>query len=190
MTQAASWPIPHTAEPPAEAPPLDLTEPGVDREAFAAQYRLHFPAVAGYLYRRTGDQSLAEDLAADTFLAAWKALPRYRTTQVPFQAWLFRIATNKANAVARRERTRRRILALLAPRTGHPTRSAQTDLLVQALARLSPAHQTVIGLVYLEEFSVEQAARVLDIPEGTVKSRLLRARDALKRELARTGDAA
>lgn len=188
MTQAASWPIPRTAAPRPEAPPTDPAEPWINQEAFAALYRLHFPAVAGYLYRRTGDPTLAEDLAADTFLAAWKAVPRYQTTQIPFQAWLFRIATNKANALARRERIRRRIFALLAPRASQTTLDAKPDLLIQALARISPAHQAVIGLVYLEELSIAQTARVLDIPEGTVKSRLLRARNSLKRELARTGD--
>lgn len=194
MTQAASWPIPHATEPRPEPwsdfPPADPARTDIDPDAFAAQYRLHFPAIVGYLYRRTGDQSLAEDLAAETFLAAWKALPRYRATRIPFEAWLFRIATNKANAAARRERTRRRIFTLLAPRAPQPDRRDATDHLHPALARLSPDHQAVIALVYLEGFSVAHAARVLDIPEGTVKSRLLRARDALKRELGRTGDEA
>lgn len=183
MTQAA-WSI----QPPAEAPAPVKAEPSFDREAFASLYRTHFPVVAGYLYRRTGNRALAEDLAADTFLAAWKALPRYQPTEVPFQAWLLRIATNHANALARRERIYRRVLSLFRP-PGNPPGGTDPDPLLAALARLSPDHQTVMSLVHLEELSVQQAARVLDIPEGTVKSRLLRAREALKRELTRAGGA-
>jgi len=161
-------------------------------ELFAPLYRRHFEPVAGYLLRRTGNAALAEDLAADTFLAAWKALPGYQDSGIPFRAWLLRIATNRANAAARRERVRRRVFSLLArPAVVRPTDSQSsaydTDHLYTALARLHPEHQTVIALVHLEGLSVAHTARILDVAEGTVKSRLHRAREALKRELARTG---
>lgn len=182
MSQAA-WPILN----PAEAPSSSEVPVTIDRDGFTDLYRQNFPAVAGYLYRRTGNHAVAEDLAAETFLAAWKALPRYQPTQVPFRAWLLRIATNQANALARRERSRQRRLRFFKPiTTSHPPRP-DADPLIDALGRLTPDHQSVISLVHLEELTVQQAARVLDIPEGTVKSRLLRAREALKRELTRAG---
>ncbi len=196
MTQAACT-IPTTQDPAAQPlPPCPdaalAARAAGDPELYATLYRRHFEPIAGYLLRRTGNPALAEDLAADTFLAAWKALPTYQNSGIPFRAWLLRIATNRANAVARRERTRRRIYAFLprpashhAPQAAHPTDEA--DHLYTALARLRPEHQSVIALVHLEGLSVEQAARILDTPEGTIKSRLHRARTALRAELTRTG---
>jgi RNA polymerase sigma-70 factor, ECF subfamily len=192
MTQAA-WSIPTGPEPRCgPCPDATLAERAAgDPDLFGTLYRRHFEAVAGYLLRRTGDQALAEDLAADTFLAAWRALPGYRETGVPFRAWLLRIATNRANAVARRERLRRRVLALLARSmpTGH-TGQAQSDdtgELYAAMARIRAEHQAVISLVHLEGLSVEEAAGVLGVAPGTVKSRLHRGRQALRCELTKTG---
>lgn len=164
-----------------------------DPEVFGVLYRRHFEAVAGYLLRRTGDATLAEDLAADTFLAAWKALPDFRASGVPFRAWLLRIATNRANAVARHERVRRRAFGLLArraaARAGAGSRAdAGTEELYEAMGRLRAEHQAVISLVHMEGLRVEQAAEVLGLAAGTVKSRLHRARRALRQELSRTGD--
>jgi RNA polymerase sigma-70 factor (ECF subfamily) len=164
-----------------------------DPELFGTLYRRHFGPIAGYLFRRTGDAAVAEDLAADTFLAAWKALPTYHNSGVPFRAWLLRIATNRANAVARRERLRRRILGDLArpANHGHASHAMTTDDMDQlyaAMANLRAEHQAVISLVHLEGLSVEETARILGLAEGTIKSRLHRAREALRRELARTGD--
>lgn len=188
MTQAALTiprPIDADGAPPRSDAEAALIERAArDPEAFGVLYRRHFGAVAGLLYRRTGDAALAEDLAADTFLAAWKVMDRYRATGVPFRAWLLRIATNRANAHARRERVRRRVLGLLGasrPVSGDDAR----DAVHRALACLGGEHQGVVSLVYLEGLSVEQAARVLALPEGTVKSRLHRARAALRRELER-----
>lgn len=159
-----------------------------DPELFGTLYRRHFGAVAGYLYRRTGDAALAEDLAADTFLDAWRALPSYRDTGVPFRAWLLRIATNRANRVARRDRVRRRVFALLArPAPTAPAGDDGTAELYEAMARLRPEHQAVLSLVHLEGMGVEQTGQVLGVATGTVKSRLHRARHALRHELTRTG---
>lgn len=186
MTQAA-W---NTTQPtgPAKGHPLSRHRTDATPEAFGAIYREHFAAIAGHLYRRTGNQDLAEDLAADTFLAAWKALPRYQSTGVPLRSWLLRIATNKANAAARREKIRRRILGRLPTYQLTDNADDLTGHLYPALARLSSQHQSVVSLVHLEGLSIEQTARVLDLPEGTVKSRLHRARAILKHELARHGD--
>lgn len=191
MTQAA-WSMSATQEPvgsgrvPCPDAAIAAGAAG-DPEAFGSLYRRHFAAVAGYLLRRTGDAALAEDLAADTFLAAWKALPGYRDSGVPFRSWLLRIATNRANAVARRERLRRRVLGVVARERAGARDGGDTDVLYEAMSRLRAEHQTVISLVHLEGLSVAQAGELLGIAEGTVKSRLHRARGALRRELTRTG---
>jgi RNA polymerase sigma-70 factor (ECF subfamily) len=190
MTQAV-WTIQAASEPGsgglAPCPDSALAARAVgDPEQFGVLYRRHFGVVAGYLYRRTGDAALAEDLAADTFLAAWEALPRYRDSGAPFRAWLLRIATNRANLAARRERLRRRMVGYLV-RASAPERDADTGELYEAMGRLRADHQTVIALVHLEGLSVEQTAQVLGVAVGTVKSRLHRARESLRSELARTG---
>lgn len=188
MTQA-TWNTTQPAEPAKEQSATPRC-PGTTTttEAFDAIYRQHFSAIAGHLYRRTGNQDLAEDLAGDTFLAAWKALPRYQSTGVPLRSWLLRIATNKANALARRDRIRRRVFGRMPVRQPTDKPDDVSDWLYPALARLRPQHQSVISLVHLEGLSIEQAARVLDLPQGTVKSRLHRARAILKIELTRHGD--
>jgi len=189
MTQAV-WTIQSSPGPEANRAPCpdaaSAERAAGDPELFGVLYRRHFGVVAGYLYRRTGDPALAEDLAADTFLAAWEALPRYRDAGVPFRAWLLRIATNRANLAARRERVRRRVLGRLVP-VSPAARATDMGELYDALGRLRAEHQTVISLVHLEGLSIEQTAQVLGVAEGTVKSRLHRARQALRGELMRTG---
>ena len=77
-----------------------------DGEAFAALYRAHRQAIARYIYRRVGDVHATEDLVADVFMIALQSLPRFRSRGVPIRAWFYRIATNRVNRWARRERGR------------------------------------------------------------------------------------
>lgn len=159
--------------------------------AFAALYRRHYVGIVGYLYRRTGDGHAAEDLAADTFLAALRAIPRYRITDVPFRMWLLRIATNEANRWARQRRKLRlqRMVSVPDCASAKPGAcdpdAATLEEAQAALLSLPPVHQSVLSLHYLESLSVEEVAAVLGCRLGTVKSRLARARAAMKVELER-----
>lgn len=152
-----------------------------DPEAFGELYRLHYHAIASYLLRRTGDHALAEDLAADTFVAAMRGLPRYRDTGAGLRPWLYRIAANKANRASRKP--------------AHPlaTRPAAHDpdherhaVLRAAIDTLPARWRTVITLAYWSPLTTHQIAITLGIAEGTVKSRLARAREALRREIEHT----
>lgn len=150
-----------------------------DPAAFGSLYRMHYASVAGCLYRRTGDAHAAEDLAAETFISAFRAIRRYRFTGAPFRHWLLRIATNKAARWSRR-----RLFAPL-PESGAPGDDgapAQRDRarLLNALARLGSAQQAAVSLHYFEGLSVEQVGAALGWKVGTVKSRLARARRALR----------
>jgi RNA polymerase sigma-70 factor (ECF subfamily) len=164
-----------------------------DEAAFAGLYRAHYPTVIGCLYRRTGDAHTAEDLAGDTFLAAFKALPKYRITQVPLKMWLLRIATNVANRWAgqRSKLGLVRVVSAEASDRLAPPADAETDRRAAmeeaqaALLALAPEHQAVVSLHYLESMSVDDVAAVLGCRVGTVKSRLSRARDAMRQELER-----
>ncbi len=158
-----------------------------DPAAFGGLYRAHYAAIAGYLFRRTGDESLAEDLAAETFIAAWRALPRFQHTGVGIRSWLLRIATNQANQAARKARPRRSAERHASrPESTGAGPTAEWDELHAALDRLSTDHRDVIALVHFESLNVAQAAQVLGVATGTVKSRLSRARDALRVELERS----
>lgn len=158
-----------------------------DPQAFALLYRRHYQAVVGYIFRRTGDLHASEDLAAETFIAAYRAMPRYRVTGAPFVHWLLRIATNRTTNWSKR---RRRHAALPrqeeAPsipadgRDGESGSRVEPDALLRAVARLPDAQQSAIALHYFEGLTLEQVAGVLRCRVGTVKSRLARARLALR----------
>jgi len=160
-----------------------------DRDAFALLYRRHYRGLAAHVYRRTGDLHITEDLVADVFLTALRMLPRYRYRGVPLRFWLLWIATNAVNRWARRQR--RGAIASLeadqledirAGRRAHDGEHDQ-DRAQRALLTLSPKHQAVLSLHYLEGLAVREVAAVLGCREGTVKSRLARARDALRAQM-------
>ncbi len=157
-----------------------------DRAAFGVLYRRHYRPIAGYVFRRVGDRHVAEDLVADTFMFAMQAIPRYRSRGLPVRAWLYRIATNRVNRWARRERKR-----LSRPLDAEPVdRPAATNGVVTrdraraALLAVAPKYQAVLALHYLEGLTVEDVALATGCRVGTVKSRLARGRDALRQRLA------
>lgn len=161
-----------------------------DRRAFAAIYRAYYPGVVGYLYRRVGDEHLAEDLAAETFIKAMNGLRKYEPRGLPLKAWLLRIATNEAHRWARRRNRRRAESATTAAaqmpaRDGGGADRDEQAIVVEAFLSLSVDHQDVLALHHLESMGVEQVALVLRCRVGTVKSRLARAREAMRRELER-----
>jgi len=163
-----------------------------DADAFAEIYRRNCHAIAGYVLRRIGDRHTMDDLVAEVFLTAMRALPRYRYRGVPLRAWLYRIATNTVNRWAKRNTWRNKVSLGLEPEAHEPQSAAapvgegtagNADRARQAMLRLSPKHQSVLALHYLEDLSVDEVAVVLGCRVGTVKSRLSRARDALRERL-------
>lgn len=157
-----------------------------DRSAFAAVYRAHYGTIVGYLFRRTGDRHVAEDLAAETFIAAMGSIHRFRVGKAPLRSWLYRIATNQANRWAKSQRRS-------VPAAQESESPAAADALgaSEELARaraallcLKPSEQSVLALHYFEGLGVAEIARALGWREGTVKSTLSRGRESLRRELA------
>lgn len=159
-----------------------------DPEAFAGLYRRHYRLIAGYVYRRTGDQHVTEDLVSEVFLAALRHLPRYRHRGVPIRYWLYRIATNAVNGWVRHRRSGLtvEVSADLDDREAAGNNGEQVasrERAQEAMLRLSPKHQAVLSLHYLEGLSIEEVAQVVGCRLGTVKSRLSRAREALRHKL-------
>jgi RNA polymerase sigma-70 factor (ECF subfamily) len=179
---AAEWSV--------EADESELVERAKrDRQAFATLYKLHYRGVASHIYRRIGDLHAAEDLVSEVFLIALRTLPRYRYRGVPLRFWLLRIATNVVNRWARRRR-RGAIASIEADRLEDAGPASQTgsdgvdrERAQAALLSLPPKFQAVLSLHYFEGLAVSEVAAVVGCRVGTVKSRLSRARDALRDRL-------
>ena len=144
-------------------------------------YRAHARAVVRYLYRRTGDHHVAEDLASEVFLRALRSLWRYRWRGVPMRHWLLRIADNLASNWTVRARP---TAELQEHHLGcEEPEGEAADRVRVALARTPRKYRTVLTLHYLEDLGVEELAKLLGCRVGTVKSRLARGRLALREQL-------
>ena len=124
------------------------------------------------------DVGRAEEVTQDVFMKLWRALPAY-DGRAAVNTWLYTIARNTCLSAARAESYRR---TTTLDESSVPTVGGATpdSIVIQdCLARLQPVQRDVITLFYLQDKSVAEVAAMLDIPEGTVKSHLHRARRAL-----------
>jgi len=152
-------------------------------EAFAAVFERHHAALHDYLRRRVGS-TLADDLAAEVFAQAFTVRDRYRPLTGDARPWLLGIA---GKLVARHRRAEARALAAM-QREAAATQSradssdsADVAWLAAGLRRLSPRDREALLLMAWGELSYEEIACALDIPVGTVRSRIHRARQKLAR---------
>ena len=176
------------------------TRPSGDRdEAFRKYVVPELEVLYGVAMRLTRDPHDAEDVVQDTLLRAYRAIDRF-DGRYP-RAWLLTILRNtNINRARKRKpdllRDEQRTLGAL-PASGADGRdggAAETalagipdDSIVEALQRLSDDHRAVVALVDIDGLSYREAAEVLDIPIGTVMSRLHRARNKLRTRLERAG---
>jgi len=159
-----------------------------DRRAFAQLVQRHQSQVRAVLRRLTkGDAGLADDLAQETFVLAWRNLRNFRF-EARFSTWLYRIAFNAWQSEARKKRD----LVLELDEDAPPARSDHFDVmpdvasrvdLERAVATLSDGERAAISACYYADLSHEEAARALGMPVGTVKTHILRAKAKLKARL-------
>ena len=148
-----------------------------------ALFREHWPRAYRAAYLVVHDAAAAEDIAQEAFLAALRALDRFDRRR-PFGPWLHRIVVNRAIDWARARALRaevgdeRALAATPAVPEGENPQAPSTGV-VQALASLSPEHRAVIVLRYLMDYTPGEIGELLDLPRGTVNSRLRRGLDAL-----------
>jgi RNA polymerase sigma-70 factor (ECF subfamily) len=162
-----------------------------DRAAFASLVNRHQRAVRSLLRRLTrGDAALSDDLAQETFLRLYRNLHQYRS-EARFSTWLYRVTYNVFLAHARKwpaaeaATSRQPIDKLNAAEPSVAVgRHAQQIDVARAIAQLDEAERSALIYCYFDDLSHEQAALALNIPLGTLKSRLLRARQKLKLALA------
>jgi RNA polymerase sigma-70 factor (ECF subfamily) len=152
-------------------------------DAVDALFTRHWPAAhrAAYLVLRDG--SAAEDVAQEAFLSALRALDRFDRRR-PFAPWLHRIVVNRAIDHARSRALRREVRADSPPEAEPPPvdEDARGDVLA-ALGALAPEQRAVIVLRHLLGYKPGEIARMLDLPRGTVNSRLRRGLDTLAERL-------
>jgi RNA polymerase sigma-70 factor, ECF subfamily len=151
-----------------------------------ALFRSHWPRAYRAAYLVVHDSAAAEDIAQEAFLSAVRALDTFDRRR-PFGPWLHRIVVNRAIDWARARTLRREVgdEALAgAPAKRDPPAQVLSEGLSSALAALSPEHRAVIVLRYLLEYSPGEIAKLLDLPRGTVNSRLRRGLDALQERTA------
>jgi len=134
---------------------------------------------AGYARSIVRDRDDAEDVVQDAALKGYRSLAQYDPAR-SFAGWWFSIVRNCCRDLLRRRRSRpAEISADAVDRPAHELADTQPERLYEALDRLSPAHREILRLRYFAECSYRQIADALDIPQGTVMSRLHAAREAL-----------
>src|SRR5215218_6749938 len=153
-----------------------------DEAALAELFNHHWPALHRAAWLVTHDAQAAEDIAQESFLAALQRLDSF-DRQRPLRPWLHRIVVNRALDFVRARAARREVAAAGLPEPVAPAASALDDGTVAALARLAPDQRAVVVLRHLLGYSPGQIAGMLDLPRGTVNSRLRRALDELAGEL-------
>ena len=166
-----------------------------DREAFGALVEQYRDNVYRLAYRMCGNAYDADEAAQEAFVAAWRALPNFRG-EAKFSTWLYRLTTNAAIDVMRREKRHQTVgdgeMMELADDADSPQetveRTEQQETVQKALATLSEEYREVLLLRYMEELDYAEIAEVLQLPSGTVKSRINRAKAALKAALLKSGN--
>jgi RNA polymerase sigma-70 factor (ECF subfamily) len=180
---------------------LEATKTG-DDAAFAELVRRYRNQITNYVYRMTNDYDLAVDLAQETFMRVYAAAERYQTSYA-FSTYIYRIATNLAISELRR-RKRRRLVSLSSffGERESPSDTCELDIpdkgalqdvtfvederraaVARAIATLPEKYRAPLVLRDVEERSYDEIARILGMNEGTVKSRINRARTFLRDKL-------
>ena len=171
-----------------------------DADAFEQLLLEHQKNIYNLCYRRAGNPDDAMDLSQETFLRAWRCLDQYQFASA-FSTWLYRLCSNICIDFLRRRRRQQTVPLTFEDADGEEQTYAVPDaqplpeeqvelkltreILQAAMAQLLPEHRAVLQLRVVNEMSYEQIADVLDIQIGTVKSRLSRARNQLKKILER-----
>ena len=149
-----------------------------DKEAFAELYEAYFDKIFRYIVFKIGDRTEAEDMTQQVFLKALKSISTYKHTEVPFSAWLYRIAHNQMvdhfRKSSRQQSTE--LTEAITPDDPDENPQLQTELkvdieyMVKATRQLTKAQQEVIALRFSSDLPVAEVARLMGKSEGAVKA--------------------
>ena len=173
-----------------------------NQQAFEELMRKYHSLIFNLIYRMVGNREEAEDLVQETFVKAFRSLKSFNE-EFAFSTWLYKIASNHTIDLLRKKRLQ--LLSLDEPvrtREGEMSReypdenfnpertlitSESTRIIFQAIEALPEQYRTIISLRHKEDKSYEEIGQILNIPIGTVKARLFRARELLRKELKKSG---
>jgi len=160
-----------------------------DRDALAELYACYQRTLFNYLLQLTPDRGLAEEILQDTLVAVWKSAQSFEGRS-SVRTWLIGIARRQAHNTLRQRRlplaneTEMEGLVATDPEPEAWTlASFARDELAAAFRQLAPLHREVLVLTFVQELSYQETATILEVPVGTVKSRLSNARRALRAQL-------
>ncbi|MGN5635611.1 RNA polymerase sigma factor [Streptomyces sp. AC154] len=166
-----------------------------DRAAFESLYRHYAPWLTARLRYRCADAELVQDVVQETFVSVWRGASRFRHHEdADVAGWLWRICSRRLADAGRGSGSRQRLQALLARMGMRGGRAPSAEEVVldgvahgdlgAAIGRLPTELREVLAVTVLEGLTTREASAVLQIPEGTVKTRASRARRRLREELA------
>lgn len=171
-----------------------------DVDAFHRLVERHQTAIFNIVLRTVKDPATAEDVTQDAFVRAWRSLDQFRGGNV--RGWLMRIGVNRAYDTLRSQKRRpadsldaldyepstRWTAGAMTPEhpESHALRGELSEVLERLLARLPDDQRTALLLVDLEGFSYDEAAGIMAVAPGTIKSRISRARSRLREEMRAT----
>jgi RNA polymerase sigma-70 factor (ECF subfamily) len=163
-------------------------------EAFGRIYDRYYSVILNYIYHRTFDIALAEELTSNTFFNALRSLGRYRSCG-KFAAWLYSIAGNEIRLNWRRRRNQSNCqdrwrnelqrMQFASDRVSPLEKAEEFARIHEALSRLPDRYQTVLALRFFESLSCEEIADVLETKTGTAKSLIHRGIERLKKQYER-----
>lgn len=170
--------------------------------AFSELYETYRPNVMGVVKRRAYDPDVVEDLIQQTFIRAFRSLPKFRGDSA-FGTWITRIAINVCLSHRRSEKIRKDWMELLEDleyakaaivdpsRSENPEevlqRRERRDLVISGINKLPERYRKAMWLRYVKDWSYEEITHALQVPMGTVKTWLNRARHQLSRDFRRLG---
>jgi RNA polymerase sigma-70 factor (ECF subfamily) len=171
-------------------------------ESFEELVRRYQRPIAAYVYRMVGDYDSALDLTQEVFIKVYGSLARYRS-EFKFSTWIYRIAHNSAIDHLRRQGTGRmeelertsdetgtyqKPLASSAPTPEQESERAERRAEIEEVVKaLPPAYRELIVLRHMYDMSYDEIAEVTELPLGTVKNRIFRAREAMRAHLVERG---
>ena len=170
-----------------------------DPEEFSVIFSRYYKPIFGYIFRRTGNFEDTADIAASTFLKAFRHITKFTYRGISIRIWLYRIATNEVNQFFRFRKKYNTIFELhdfeypeifqhrlyaqdRKELEAELQRHEQFNIVLKALKTLPVKYQEVISLRYFEEKDNKEIAAILDLREGTVKSLLSRGIEKLRKK--------
>ena len=164
-------------------------------EEFMKLYETVYQDLYRVAYYYLGNGADAEDAVQDAVLAAWENFGKLRRKEA-FRAWIFQILANECYQILRNRKRQEPTDPFEFPEQEHSSDYWTEDMvsedgeILSYILRMPKQHQEVLILYYYDEFSTKEIAKILDIPQGTVKSRLARGRKQLKDLLEMEGEGA